>query len=134
MSARAYRILFASLSVALAAVVILLFVLNTEGTEAELPEPLVAVHPPPNDMVLQQTFVEVRLPLGYEIELTVDGVRIPPDEIGGPDELGVFRWQPRPGGVIEVWGPGDHLVEVVWDRVIGGPPDPGEFRWSFRVV
>jgi hypothetical protein len=129
-----YRRLVIGLGVALAALVAAVILIDTDGEPGELPEPLRAVFPLPNDIVVRQTAIEVTLPIGYDMTLTVDGVRIPPDEIAVVPDVGSFRWQPGPGQTFEVWPPGDHTVEITWDRVTGGIPDPGEFRWMFRVA
>lgn len=128
-----YRTLLVALGAALAALVVLVIALDTDGDPAGLPAPLQSVWPPPNDVVVRQTGIEVTLPVGYELSITVDGVRIPPDEITVLDGVGLHRWQPAPGRIIEQWGPGDHTVEIEWDRV-AGRPDPGGFRWTFRVT
>ena len=120
--------------IALAGLVVALIVIDTDGDPADLPGALVSVSPQPNDMVFSQTRLEVVLPVGYELTLTVDGTTVPDDEISVTPEIGQFRWQPAPGRVIEFWAPGDHTVEITWDRVAGGPPDPGDYRWVFRVT
>jgi hypothetical protein len=130
----AYRRLLAGLGIALAALVTAVVLIDTDGEPGELPRPLRAIFPLPNDVVVRQTAVEVSLPVGYDIALTVDGIRIPPDEIASMPEIGSFRWQPGPGQTFEQWAPGEHSVEVTWDRVAGGTPDPGGFRWTFRVA
>jgi hypothetical protein len=121
------------LGLALAALVVTLVVLDTDGDPFELPGALRSVYPQPNDMVLSQVGLEVNLPIGYEITLAVNGVQIPGAEISVTPEIGQFRWRPAPGRVIEAWDPGEHTIEITWDRVAGGPPDPGQFSWVFRV-
>jgi hypothetical protein len=121
------------LSLVLAALAVTLIVLDTDGDPFELPGALRSVYPQPNDMVLSQVGLEVNLPVGYEITLVVDGVGIPEGEVSVIPEIGQFRWRPAPGRVIETWAPGEHTVEITWDRVAGGPPDPGGFSWVFRV-
>ncbi|MEX2322525.1 MAG: hypothetical protein WEA29_01985 [Acidimicrobiia bacterium] len=133
MSPAAFRRLMIGLGLALAALVVTLAVLDTDGDPLELPGALRSVYPHPNDMVLSQVGLEINLPVGYEITLTVDGVGIPESEISVTPEIGQFRWRPAPGRVIEGWEPGEHTIEITWDRVAGGPPDPGGFSWEFRV-
>ena len=125
--------LYLLLSAALAAVVAGVILLAPTGEETAIPAPLEAIFPAPGDTVVRQTIVEIDLPVGYEIELFVDGVQVPPDEIGFTEATGEFRWQPGPGRSMEVWPGGDHTVRVVWDRTRGGRPDPGEYEWEFRV-
>jgi hypothetical protein len=115
---------------ALAAVVVLAY---PEGREAVLPDPLEEVFPLPGDAVVRQTAVEVELPVGYSLEIFVDGRPVPATEIGHTPSTGVWIWQPAPGGSIEQWTAGEHTVRISWDRVAGGRPDPGEYEWSFRV-
>ena len=124
----------AALVAALIAVVGAVIVLLPEPDSSGLPDPLEDVFPLPEDAVVRQTVVQVDLPIGYEARLTVDGVLIPAFEVGWVEETGVFTWQPTPGGVIDMWVPGEHTVEVSWDTVEGNRPDPGSFSWSFRVI
>ncbi|HUG74051.1 MAG TPA: hypothetical protein VMM81_00050 [Acidimicrobiia bacterium] len=133
MSPKAFRNLMLGLGLALAALVVTVIALDTDGDPLELPGTLRSVYPQPNDMVLSQVGLEINLPVGYEITLTVDGVAIPVGEISVTPEIGQFRWRPAQGRVVETWAPGEHTIEITWDRVAGGPPDPGEFSWTFRV-
>ena len=133
MNRRRYQVVIASLSVALAAVVGLVVLLQPDAESRLLPEPLEAVFPLPGDAVVRQTAIEVDLPVGYMLEIEVDGIWIPPHEIGFTEGTGEFTWQPSPGSMVEFWAPGDHTVTIRWDRVAGGRPDPGEFTWRFRV-
>ena len=107
--------------------------LAPSGAETSIPEPLESVFPAPGDTVVRQTIVEIDLPVGYSIDLYVDGMWVPADEIGFTPSTGVFVWQPSPGGSMEVWGGGEHTIRVTWDRTAGGRPDPGEFEWVIRV-
>ncbi len=134
MNARRYRqILLASIA-ALAALAVVVLLANPRGEEAALPEPLEAVFPLPGDTVVRQTAIEVDLPVGYSLELEVDGVRIPQIEIGHTEATGIYLWQPGPTALFEVWEGGKHTITIRWDRVAGGRPDPGGFSWSFRVT
>ena len=129
----AHRRLYLILAAALAAVVVGAVLLAPTGEETEIPAPLEGIFPSPGDTVVRQTIIEIDLPVGYEIELFIDGIQVPPDEIGSTPSTGVFLWQPGPGRSMEVWPGGDHTVKVVWDRTRGGRPDPGEYEWAFRV-
>lgn len=128
-----YRRLMIGLGAALALVVAFIWIVNPLGDEAALPTPLQDVFPPPGDTVVRQTVIEVDLPVGYEIELEVDGVRIPDSEVTLLEGTGIWTWGPGPGRLWEVWEGGDHTVTVRWDTT-SGLPDPGQFTWSFRVV
>jgi len=126
--------MYSGLALLLAALVGFVVVLYPEGENSALPEPLEDVFPRPGDVVVRQTAVEVDLPVGYDLDLYVDGQKVPELELGNTPSTGRWIWQPAPGGSIEEWGPGDHTVLITWDRVAGGRPDPGEFEWSFRVL
>jgi hypothetical protein len=128
-----HRTAYLWLTAALAAVVIAAVVLAPSGEPVEIPAPLERIFPAPGDTVVRQTAVEIDLPVGYSIELFVDGVPIPSDEIGSTASTGVYVWRPAPGGTIETWPGGEHTVRVAWDRTEGGRPDPGEYEWVFRV-
>jgi hypothetical protein len=134
MARTAYLRLLVVLGLALVGLIVALVVLEVDGDAVDLPPPLRSVFPQPSDVVVRQTAVEVELPIGYEITLTVDGVRIPSDEIAAIPEIGLFRWQPGPGRVVDRWAPGDVTVEVSWDRLEGLRPDPGTYTWTFRVA
>lgn len=133
MTPHRYRMVLIALGLALAAVVAVVIAVGPAGEPTVLPEPLEEVFPAPGDAVVRQTVVEVEVPVGYAIELVVDGTPIPRGEIGFTPATGRAIWQPFPGGVIEEWVPGLHTVVLRWDRVVGGNPDPGQFEWSFRV-
>jgi hypothetical protein len=123
---------YTGLALALVALVAVVVAVFPSGEATELPEPLESVFPSPGDIVVRQTAVEVDLPVGYTLDLEVDGVRIPPVSIGFTEPTGQYVWQPAPGSIIEEWAGGEHTVSIVWDRTFGRP-DPGEFTWSFTV-
>lgn len=127
-----YRLVYTGLGLALIALIALVVALYPTGSEATLPETIESLFPPPGDIVVRQTAVEVDLPVGYTMELIVDGDPVPPIEIGLTESTGVHIWQPAPGKSVEQWAGGDHTVLVVWDRSFGRP-DPGEFEWTFTV-
>lgn len=121
------------LTTALFVVVGAAVLLAPSGEETGLPEPIEGLFPRPGDTVVRQTSVEIDLPVGYTIDLYVDGRKVPDHEIGFLQPTGEFTWAPAPGTSMERWEGGDHTVRVVWDRTAGGRPDPGEYEWSFRV-
>lgn len=127
-----HRLVYVGLTLGLAVLAVAVAWLMPAGEESGLPEPLEGVFPEPGDAVVRQTVVEVDLPVGYEIELWVDGDPVPVFEIGGTESTGKWVWQPGPGRSMEQWSGGEHTVRVRWDRPVGRP-DQGEFEWSFRV-
>lgn len=132
-SQRRFAIVFAVLTAGFAAVVGAVILLSPEGDPPSIPEPVESVFPLPGDAVVRQTAIEVDLPIGYTLEIEVDGVWIPPHEIGYTSATGFYLWQPSPDSVIGFWEPGDHTVTIRWDTAEGTRPDSGEFTWSFRV-
>jgi len=128
-----HRLRIVALALALGALVALVAAIAPRGERAEMPEPIESVFPLPGDTVVRQTAIEVDLPVGYTLEIYVDGERVPPVEIGVTSSTGVWLWQPGPGRSLEQWEAGEHTVRVVW-RTTAGRPDPGEFSWTFRVA
>lgn len=108
--------------------------LYPSGDPAGLPAPLESVYPKPGDVLTSPAEVVIELPPGYVAAIVVDGRPVPPSEVVAVAATGTFRWRPGPGGSIERWEPGEHTVEVSWDRLPGQVPDPGAFAWTFRVI
>lgn len=119
---------------ALVALVLAAIVFYPSGDPAVLPAPLESVSPTPGDVLASQTEIVIELPPGYTAAIVVDGRPVPPSEVVAVTATGTFRWRPGPGGAIERWEPGEHTVEVSWDRLPGQVPDPGAFAWTFRVI
>jgi len=113
-------------------VVFAMLLSNQQGEAPDLPTPLEAITPGPNEQVLRQAFLQIDLPIGYEIELIVDNFAIPADEIGYVAGTGVFTWSPGEGRSFLEWTPGPHEILVRWKTSVG-LPDPGEFSWTFRT-
>jgi hypothetical protein len=134
MDSRTNRIALISLTVALVLLLVVAVVIYPSGGPDSLPEPLEAVTPAPGGLVIAQTEIVVEIAIGYEVALVVDGIPIPSDEIYAVAATGTFRWRPQPGSVIEELAPGEHTVEVSWDRTGNDRPDPGAYSWTFRVT
>ncbi len=132
MTTTRYRIVLLVLGLALVAVVVGAVVLAPSGRDPGLPAELEGYSPTDGAAVLRQTQIVVDLEPGYVVSLTVDGVPIPADEMGGVVESGQFTWQPGPGMTFTEWTPGFHHVVATWDRA-SGLPAPGSLRWTFRV-
>lgn len=128
-----YRLLYAGLALALLAVIVLAVAFGSpEGRDIGLPDPVESVSPLPGETVMRQARIEVDLPVGVELALFVDGVRVPESEIEVVEATGVHTWEPAPGQVITTWTPGPHTVRISWQSATGAV-DPGQFEWSFRV-
>mgnify|MGYP001814047530 FL=1 len=127
-----YRITFTLLGLALAVVAVGAVVFAPSGRPDEVPEVVESYSPQNESTVLRQTRVQIDLPVDYGIDLVIDGVAIPDEEIDATPETGRFTWRPDETTIIPEWTPGFHTVWVRWDR-ISGLPDPGEWTWTFRV-
>ena len=128
-----YRSVFLGLGLALVAVVALGLVFGSpERPGRGRPSQIESVSPEPGETVIRQTRIEVDLPGGYAIDLSVDGFRIPTEELFFVEGTGVFSWQPGAGQVITELSPGRHEVLVRW-RTLSGLPDEGEYSWTFRT-
>ena len=134
MDSRTNRITLISLTAALVLMLVVAVAIAPSGGPDSLPEPLESVSPGPGALVIAQTEIVVEIAIGYEVALVVDGIPIPADEIYAVTATGTFRWRPRPGGVIEELTPGEHTIEVSWDRTANDRPDPGAYSWTFRVT
>lgn len=133
MTPRQYRLIYAGLT-ALLLVVVAVAVLfgSPEGEDIGLPEQIEAISPVPNETVLRQARIEVDMQIGYDIEIWVDGFRLPDDEIAFVEATGVYSWGPGIGRTFVEWSRGEHTVLVKWMSVTG-LPDVGEYEWSFRA-
>ena len=132
MNPNRYRVIFALLGIALAAVVVGAVIFAPSGELRDLPAQVDEISPVDGATVLRQTELLVDMQVDYAIELIIDGVTIPSDEIDFREATGEYRWRPGPTSTFDDWAPGLHQIVVRWDR-IAGLPDPGELRWSFRI-
>jgi hypothetical protein len=127
-----YRTIFIALGLAFVAVVIGGWWYGSPTADQPvLPGAIEAISPAPGSQVPVQTPVEVDVPVGYRIELFVDGFRVPEDELRFAEGTGVYSWTPTRASVIE-WGSGERTVIVRWRR-LSGLADEGEYSWTFRV-
>lgn len=127
-----HRTLLALLGLVFAALIAATVLLAPQGREEPLPDVVQRIEPARDATVLRQTAIEIDLASGYTLELFVDGLRIPLDEIDTTPEISLFVWRPGAGRSLTEWAPGIHTVLMTWDTV-AGLPDPGELRWRFRV-
>ncbi len=128
-----YRLIYFGLGALAVAVVALALVFARSGDPVELPGPVESVYPLPGDAVLMQGFIEVRMQVGYTLDIHVNGFLVPANEVQFVEGTGVYRWAPsRTSLYLSEWTPGVQTVRIVWDTV-AGLPDRGEFTWTFRV-
>ena len=132
MNDRRYLVIFLALGLAAGLVVIAAFLFGSPETSRDpLPQALEQIAPLPGSQVPLQTPVEVDVPVGYRVEIFVDGFRVPDSEVRFVEGTGVHSWAPARSSTI-LWGPGRHTVSVRW-RKVSGLPDEGEHSWNFRV-
>ena len=132
MTDRRYLFIFLGLGLAAVAVVAAAFLFGSPDTGREpLPQALEQIAPLPGSQVPLQTPIEVDVPVGYRVEIFVDGFRVPDSEVRFVEGTGVHSWAPARSSTI-VWGSGSHTVSVRW-RKVSGLADQGEYSWDFRV-
>lgn len=128
-----YRRIYLALGVSLVFVVALGIAFGApDRVGAGRPQQIEAISPEPGETVLRQTGIVVDVPAGYAIDLFVDGLLIPADELFFVEGTGVYRWDPGPGKAITELSSGQHEVLVRW-RTLSGLPDVGEYTWTFRA-
>ena len=120
------------LGLALVAVVALTILLAPDGREVPIPSAIESISPADQATVLSQTALEINMQPGYDVDLFIDGMPIPPGEIDRVEATGMYSWRPAPGKAFEAWAPGLHTAQITWVKV-AGPPEVGEYRWVFRI-
>jgi len=129
---RRYLAVFLLLGLAAVLVVVMGFVFGSPDTGREpLPRTLEKISPQPGSQVPLQTPVEVDVPVGYRVDIYIDGFRVPDSEVRFVEGTGVHSWAPTRSSTI-LWTPGPHTVLVSW-RKLSGLPDVGRYSWEFRV-
>ena len=104
MSDRRYLFIFLALGLLALAVVVAAFLFGSPETGREpLPSVLEEISPLPGSQVPLQTPIEVDVPVGYRVEIWVDGFRVPDSEVRFVEGTGVHSWAPARSS--------DHRVE-----------------------
>jgi len=130
---RRYLYIYGGLTLALVVVIgIALAFGSPEGDDIGLPAQIEAISPVPRETVLRQARIEVDMPIGYAVEIWIDGFRVPEQEIFFVEGTGVYSWGPGIDRIFLEWDRGEHTVVVKWQSVTG-VPDVGEYEWTFRV-
>ena len=132
MSATRYRVIFLALGIALALVVVFAVVWAPGGQGFELPDAVESITPFDGETVLRQIDLRIDMAVGYDIELFVDGVKIPDGEITVTEATGRRVWAPGPSKTFTEWTLGTHSVGITYER-ISGRVDVGTLSWVFRV-
>ena len=132
MTDRRYLAVFVLLGLAAALVVVLGFRFGSPDRDSTpLPRVIEKISPQPGSQVPLQTPVEVDVPVGYQVDIYIDGFRVPESEVRFVEGTGVYSWAPTRSSTI-LWAPGPHTVLVTWEKM-SGLPDVGEYSWDFRV-
>lgn len=132
MTDRRYLAVFVLLGLAAALVVVLGFRFGSPDRDSTpLPRVIEKISPQPGSQVPLQTPVEVDVPVGYRVDIYIDGFRVPESEVRFVEGTGVYSWAPTRSSTI-LWAPGPHTVLVTWEKM-SGLPDVGEYSWDFRV-
>lgn len=132
MNQNRYRLTFALLGLALAAVVVFAVLVSPTGRVTPLPPAIDSIEPQNDAVVLRQTDLVIDMAVGYRIELVVDGELIPESELDITEATGVHVWRPGPGRTFTEWVPGIHTIQVDYERLTGSA-DVGTVRWVFRA-
>ena len=127
-SDRRYLAIFLVLGLAAGLLVVATFLFGSPNTG---PRALKEIAPLPGSQVPLQTPIEVDLPVGYRVEILVDGFRVPDSEVRFVEGTSVHSWAPARSSTI-VWRLGPHTVSVRW-RKVSRIADEGEYSWDFRV-
>jgi hypothetical protein len=91
------------------------------------------VEPPPGDRVLRQTEIAIDLAAGYTCVLTIDGIRIPEDQVDHIVGLNRFSFTPGKDKAIEELRAGRLGAKAeLWDTTIPDAPHR-TYSWNFEV-
>ena len=117
MTDRRYLFVFLALGLAAIAVVTVAFLFGSPDTvQVPLPTVLEEISPLPGSQVPFQTQIEVDVPVGYKIEMFVDGFRVPDSEVRFVEGTGVHSWSPARSSTNRVV-PGSHTVSIRWRKL-----------------
>jgi hypothetical protein len=132
MSPTRYRVMFLLLGMVFTLVVIFAVVWAPGGREFRLPAAVESIAPGNGETVLRQIDLRIDMQVGYSIELFIDGVQIPAEEIRFTEATGRYVWAPGPASTFDEWSPGAHSIGIRYESV-GGRVDAGQVSWVFRV-
>ena len=110
------------------------FTLREDPTPAAGRPPQVkTVSPEPGSLQLRQTEIFVELTAAYTGSLTVNGVRIPEDQLQVIRGLNRYSFTPGAGREISELPPGPTCAIIEYQRVGDTGSSPGSYRWCFTV-
>lgn len=110
------------------------FTLHDDSPAPRLRPPAVTtVSPEPGSLQLRQTEIFVELAAAYTGTLSVNGVRIPEDQMQVIEGLNRYSFTPGPGREIEALPPGAACAAVEYHRIGDEQSPPASYRWCFSV-
>lgn len=89
--------------------------------------------PPRSAEVLAQETVGIDLAPGYDAQLTINGVDIPPDQLRHLPNLNRFTFRPDQGKVIERLQAEQNCALVTYWRQEVGPAEADTISWCFTA-
>jgi hypothetical protein len=91
--------------------------------------------PGENAEVLQQQLVQIDLASGWTGELSINGIRIPEDQLERNEGLSTIGYQPGDGKVVEKLGPENCADATIW-LIAEGPDGPSRdtVSWCFQAT
>jgi hypothetical protein len=90
--------------------------------------------PEPDAETLRQVQVGVDLRPGFAAVLTIDGIRIPEDQVGGIPQQDEYVFTPGDGQVIERFSGGRHCVTASVRNRVNPEEAPVSVNWCFDVT
>ena len=107
-----------------------------DGGSGGTPESLVieVLIPSDGDKVLQQGEVGVDLLTGWDAHLTINGVRIPEEELIRLDEFGLITFKPGEGRAVEALQAGQNCASATYWQKATGPDHSFTRTWCFSGV
>jgi hypothetical protein len=101
------------------------------GPTPDRPPEIRQTFPNPGDLIIAQGEVGAVVPQSWSFQLTIDTTAVPDDQLEKVEQLGQFKFKPRPGRVIEHLGGGPHTATVVTSSLDNS--QTVRYSWSFRV-
>jgi hypothetical protein len=139
------RILLALCTIAALAIFVGAYVTNSNpesNRDCAPPAAIDEIFPACNTLVFQQSTIGVDMAPGYSVELAINGVSIPRDQVENraatnatstrivPD---LFVFNPGPGKEVQRLSPGPNSATVTYYKLSANPSTAVQFRWFFTV-
>lgn len=120
--------------VAAAIGILVIAVLISDGPQlAAVDEVIESVSPNPDDEVLSQVDVAIDLAEGYTAELTVNGIKIPEDQLRRVEALNIVSFRPGANQVIAKLQPEINCVNALYWPVASGRSSARSYQWCFTA-